>query len=99
MPIAFAGRWERWTERATDEQLDIYTIITTEPNELTAPIHNRMPVILSPNDYERWMAPADPAQLPVDLLRPFDTEKMMTWKVGKDVGSVKNNTPELLTQA
>ena len=79
--------------------LETYTIITTEPSELTAPIHNRMPVILAPKDYERWMSPADPAQLPVDLLRPFDAEKMMTWKVGEAVGSVKNNVPELLNQA
>jgi putative SOS response-associated peptidase YedK len=54
-----------------------------------------MPVILAPKDHDRWMAPADPAQLPVDLLRPFDAERMMMWKVGKDVGSVKNNSPEL----
>jgi putative SOS response-associated peptidase YedK len=51
--------------------------------------------VLGPRDYGRWMAPADPSQLPVDLLRPFDADKMTTWKVGKDVGSVKNNTPEL----
>src|SRR5580700_1122645 len=68
-PLAFAGLWERWVDKVTKELLETYTIITTEPNELTASIHNRMPVILAPKDYERWMAPADPAQLPVDLLR------------------------------
>jgi putative SOS response-associated peptidase YedK len=94
-PLAFAGLWERWVDKATNQPLETYSIITTEPNELTAPIHNRMPVILAPRDYERWMAPADPAQLPLDLLRPFDADAMMTWKVGKDVGSVKNNTPGL----
>ena len=73
----------------------MYTIITTEPNELTAPIHNRMPVILAPTDDERWMAPADPGQLPVDLLRPFDANKITSWKVGASVGSVRNNSPEL----
>jgi putative SOS response-associated peptidase YedK len=97
-PLAFAGLWERWTDKATNEPLETYTIITTEPNELTAPIHNRMPAILAPKDYERWMAPGDAAQLPVDLLRPFDAGAMMTWRVGKDVGSVRNNVPELLTQ-
>lgn len=95
-PLAFAGLWERWTDKVTNQPLETYTIITTEPNELTAPIHNRMPVILSPKDFERWMAPADPAQLPVDLLRPCDADQMTRWKVGTAVGSVRNNVAELL---
>jgi putative SOS response-associated peptidase YedK len=98
-PLAFAGLWERWTDKATNEPLETYTIITTEPNELIAPIHTRMPVILSPHDYERWMAPSDPAQLPVDLLRPFDADQMTTWKVSAAVGNVKNNSPELCQPA
>lgn len=60
-PLAFAGLWERWVDKVTNQPLETYTIITTEPNELTLPIHNRMPVILAPRDYERWMAPAGPA--------------------------------------
>lgn len=98
-PLAFAGLWERWTDKATNQPLETYTIITTEPNELTAAVHDRMPVILAPRDYERWMAPGEPAQLPVDFLRPFDADMMTMWKVGKDVGSVKNNTADLLNQA
>jgi putative SOS response-associated peptidase YedK len=98
-PLAFAGLWERWTDKATDQALETYTIITTEPNELTAPIHNRMPVILAPRDYERWMAPADSAQLPVDLLRPFDADAMTSWKVSAAVGNVRNNSPELCVPA
>jgi putative SOS response-associated peptidase YedK len=94
-PLAFAGLWERWTDKATAQPLETYTIITTEPIELTAPIHNRMPVILAPKDYERWMASADPAQLPVDLLRPFDADKMISWKVSATVGNVRNNEPSL----
>lgn len=54
-------------------------------------------MILPSSDYERWMAPADPAHLPVDLFRPFDADRMATWKVGKDVGSVKNNSPEIVS--
>lgn len=56
-PLAFAGLWERWMDKATAQSLETYTIITTDPNELTAPIHNRMPVILAPKDRDRWMAP------------------------------------------
>jgi putative SOS response-associated peptidase YedK len=98
-PLAFAGLWERWTDKATNQPIETFTIVTTEPNELTEPIHNRMPVILAPPDYARWMAPADPAQLPVDLLRPFDAEKMTAWQVSTAVGDVRNNSPELCEDA
>jgi putative SOS response-associated peptidase YedK len=80
-PFAFAGLWERWKDKVTQQPLETFTILTTEPNELTAPIHNRMPVILAPRDYERWLEPADPAQLPVDLLRPRPADEMTAWKV------------------
>lgn len=94
-PLAFAGLWERWKDKTTAQPLETYTILTTEPNELTATVHNRMPVILAPKDYDRWIAPADPAQLPVDLLRPFDADQMTAWKVGAAVGNVRNDTREL----
>jgi putative SOS response-associated peptidase YedK len=55
-----------------------------------------MPVILHRQDYERWLAPAEPPQLPIDLLKPFPAGEMKVWKVGSAVGSVKNNRPELL---
>ena len=93
--FVFAGLWDRWKEKATGEPLETYTIITTDPNELLEPIHNRMPVILSPQNYSRWLDPGDPAQLPVDLLRPFPAEEMRAWKVSAAVGNVRNNSPEL----
>jgi putative SOS response-associated peptidase YedK len=98
--FAFAGLWESWKDRATDKTIESYTIVTTDPNELMKPengpqIHDRMPVILHRRDYERWLAPADPAQLPVDLLRPFPAEDMKAWRVSNDVGNVRNNRPEL----
>jgi putative SOS response-associated peptidase YedK len=55
-----------------------------------------MPVIFAPKDYERWLAPVDPAHLPVDLLRPYDADGMTAWKVGKAVGNVKNDDPSLV---
>jgi putative SOS response-associated peptidase YedK len=94
--IAFAGIWERWRDDATSQVLETYSIITTEPNELMAPIHPRMPAILAPRDYERWLAPADPMRLPIDLLRPFDSEQLKAWKVSTDVGNVKNDRPDLI---
>jgi putative SOS response-associated peptidase YedK len=95
-PFAFAGLWERWKDKATDRALDTYTIITTDPNELMQQIHTRMPVILAPKDYERWMAPAEPSHLPTDLLRPFPAEQMTSWKVSSAVGNVRNNNPDLI---
>jgi putative SOS response-associated peptidase YedK len=97
-PYAFAGLWERWKPRE-GEPLETFTILTTDPNELAEPVHNRMPVILEPRDYQRWMNPGDPARPPVDLLRPFPAEKMRSWTVSDRVGNVRNNDPELLAES
>ena len=96
-PYAFAGLWERWKPK-DGEPLETFTILTTDPNELTEPIHNRMPVILQPNDYSRWMEPGDPDRPPSDLLRPFPAEKMRSWTVDDRVGNVRNDDPGLLTE-
>jgi putative SOS response-associated peptidase YedK len=93
--FAFAGLWESWKDKGTGERLLTYSIITTDPNEVMEPLHNRMPVILAPKDYERWLAPVDPAHLPVDLLRPYVADEMTAWQVSKAVGNVKNNDPSL----
>jgi putative SOS response-associated peptidase YedK len=94
--FAFAGLWESWKDRATGQRLETYSIITTDPNELMQTLHNRMPVILRPEDYQRWLEPGDEARLPVDLLRPFGAESMTAWKVGSAVGNVRNNDPSLV---
>jgi putative SOS response-associated peptidase YedK len=94
--FAFAGLWETWKDKATGKSLETYTVITTDANEVTEPIHNRMPVILHRRDYERWLTPGDAARLPVDLLRSYPDEEMKAWKVGPDVGNVRNNRPELV---
>ena len=93
--FAFAGLWDRWKDKAKGQPMETYTIITTDPNELLEPIHNRMPVILSPQDYSRWLDPGEPSQLPIDLLRPYPAEEMRAWKVSAAVGNVRNNGPEL----
>jgi len=96
-PYAFAGLWERWRPKE-GPPLETFTILTTDPNEVTEKVHNRMPVILDPRDYSRWIEPGDPDRLPVDLLRPFDAEKMRAWPVNSRVGNVRNNDPELLEE-
>jgi putative SOS response-associated peptidase YedK len=59
-------------------------------------MHDRMPVILAPRDYERWLQRDDAASPPVDLLRPYDAEQMHAWRVDTAVGNVKNNSAALL---
>lgn len=93
--FAFAGLWERWKGKE-HEELETFTIITTEPNELMGSIHNRMPVILHRRDYGRWLEPNEPSHLPVDLLRPFPADEMVAWKVSKAIGNARNNNPGLV---
>jgi putative SOS response-associated peptidase YedK len=107
-PYAFAGLWERWLPKE-GEALETFTILTTDPNELMEPVHNRMPVILEPRDYPRWLdsggqnsrglGSGDLARPPVDLLRPFPAEQMIAWPVSDRVGNVRNNDPQLLEEA
>ena len=92
-----AGLWERWQPKE-GEALETFTIVTTDPNELTEPFHNRMPVIVEPRNYDRWLEAGDAARPPVDLLRPFPAEKMVAWPVSDRVGNVRNNDPQLLEE-
>jgi putative SOS response-associated peptidase YedK len=98
-PYAFAGLWERWKDRNAGTELLTFTIITTDPNEVVQPLHDRMPVIIPEKDYDRWLQPGDPERPPIDLLRPCEADKMTAWKVDKAVGNVKNDRPELIEPA
>ena len=95
-PYVFAGLWERWKDRQTGGDLLTFTIITTDPNEVVQPLHDKMPVIIPAKDYDRWLKLGDPARPPVDLLRPFDADQMTAWEVDRAVGNVKNDRPELI---
>lgn len=97
-PFAFAGLWERWRARdakADVAPLDTFTILTTEPNTLCAPIHNRMPVILGREQWAGWLGtPEDRMAL---LARgSFPAERMECWPVGKAVGNVINEGAALI---
>jgi putative SOS response-associated peptidase YedK len=94
-PYAFAGLWDCWQPRE-GEILETFTILTTTPNQAVAPVHNRMPVILKPQDYERWLDPE--AAPPADLLHPFPANEMRSWPVSERVGNVRNNDPALLEE-
>jgi putative SOS response-associated peptidase YedK len=95
--FGFAGLWERWKDKASGEVVRSCTIITTTPNEVCAPIHDRMPVIVSPEDYGKWLGEdeADPVRL-LQMLKPFPAEQMECFPVSVAVGNVKNDEPSLL---
>jgi putative SOS response-associated peptidase YedK len=97
-PCAFAGLWEHWQPKE-GQPLETFTILTTDPNALMETIHTRMPVILEPKDYSRWLVPSDPARPPVDLLRPYPAEEMRAWPVSDRVGNVRNNDAGLLAES
>jgi putative SOS response-associated peptidase YedK len=70
-PLALAGLWSTW-RAPSGERVGTYCVITVAPNALVAPIHNRMPAVLSPAQWERWLAlDASPAELAA-ILRPAD---------------------------
>lgn len=91
-PFAFAGIWENWNSPDGSQILST-TIITTEPNEIVRPIHNRMPVILSSDDYETWLQPGevDTTQLQ-PLLKPYSSEQMNAYAVSRLVNNPKNDS-------
>lgn len=94
-PFAFAGLWERWGSR--DDPLLTCTIITTESNELTRPLHERMPVILDEADYDMWLDPELQDRESLEqLLQPYDSAEMAVDQVSTHVNSVKNDDPQCL---
>ncbi len=98
-PFAFAGLWDEW-HSPDGGSLRSATIITTEPNELMATLHNRMPVILQPDDYAQWLDPAPQAPAHLQpLIRPFPADLMSAHPVGMLVNSPANDRAELVVPA
>jgi len=93
-PIAFAGLWSSWTDKQDGSEVETDTIITTEANELLAPLHNRMPVILSPGDYDRWLdSYAGDGR---ELLQAYPSERMEQFPVSTLVNNVRNDERSLI---
>jgi putative SOS response-associated peptidase YedK len=96
-PFAFAGLWESWQN---GREIRSCTIITTSPNEVAAQVHNRMPVILHPEDYEMWLDPDFDEREPLTtLLKPFPAEAMEAYPVSRKVNRPANNDPEVIESA
>ena len=95
--FAFAGLWE---PPAAGASTPTCTILTTEPNDLARPIHDRMPVILDPADYARWLDPAVTVPAEVrPLLRPFPADAMTAYPVTTAVNNPAFDDPSCLTPA
>jgi putative SOS response-associated peptidase YedK len=94
-PFYFAGISARW-RHPDGHWIHSFSILTTEPNELMADIHDRMPVILPPSAQDRWINPHEAAEDLLDLLRPYDPAQMRAYPVSQAVGNVRNQGPELV---
>lgn len=99
-PFAFAGLWASWRPKGAqreDPALETFTILTTTPNELMKPIHDRMPVILAPEDFGLWLDPGvvDPARL-TPLLRPAPESGFTTREVSRVVNSPAHDGPDCI---
>ena len=95
-PFGFAGLYERWAS-PEGHSIATCTIITTGPNALMQPIHNRMPVILPREHHALWLDPAmeDDTQL-LPLLQPYPADEMHAYEVSRLVNAPKQNSPACL---
>jgi len=96
--FAFASIWDRWRS-GSGEVIESCSILTTDANSLTRDIHDRMPAILEPGDYDLWLDPGitDPEQLQ-HLLRPFDPRRMKKYPLSPKVSNVNIDGPECIQE-
>jgi putative SOS response-associated peptidase YedK len=99
-PFAFAGLWEQWTDPEDGEVIESCTIVTTEANALMRTLHDRMPVIMPPKVYDRWL---DSATQDLDalkgLLRPYPSEEMAAYPVSAYVNNPRHEGPKCVESA
>ncbi|CAH1216211.1 SOS response-associated peptidase [Paenibacillus sp. JJ-223] len=95
--FSLAGLYDTWTD-PDGNKLSTCAIITTEPNSLMADIHNRMPVILRPEDESEWLNKDSDKDSVLGLLRPYPADEMRAYKVDFAVGNVRNNNGELIKE-
>ena len=93
--MAFAGLWETW--KSPEGPVESCTICTTDAHDMMGQLHDRMPVILPRPTIDHWLDPSvnDPAELKPMLLQ-FPGDEMQSWPVGKAVGNVRNQGPQLM---
>ncbi|MDJ0907279.1 MAG: SOS response-associated peptidase [Woeseiaceae bacterium] len=93
--FAFAALWENWNSKETDESIQSTTLITTEANEFMATMHHRMPVVLTPDTAQRWLAGGDDAlQYALEHV-----PELRAWAVDRRVNNARNEGAELIEAA
>ena len=93
-PMALAGLWDRWRSKDKSDTKESFTIVTTEPSKFAGQLHNRMPLVLEPDSWDLWMKGEPEAA--ATLMKPANEDVLVSRRVNKAVGNVKNNGPELL---
>ncbi|MDR3578686.1 MAG: SOS response-associated peptidase [Oryzomonas sp.] len=98
-PMFFAGLWEQWKRPGEEGFLESFAIITTKANELVLPLHDRMPVILQPNDFGLWLSHNmhDPEQLR-EMYQPLSAKLLEAYKVSDLVNNVRFDSPACIAR-
>lgn len=90
--LTLGGIWDRWRDPESGAEVRSVAIVTTEANDLMAPVHDRMPVIVHERDRDRWLGAAPP----VDLVRPCPAGDLQMWRVATVVNNARNDVPACL---
>jgi putative SOS response-associated peptidase YedK len=92
--FAFAGLWERWKD-PSGNWIKSCSILTTTPNAVTSAVHDRMPVILNPEDYDLWLDPGfTDVTVVSEMLKPYDARLMRCYPVSTRVNQALNDDEE-----
>jgi putative SOS response-associated peptidase YedK len=92
--FAFAGLWDRWRD-PNGTAVETCSILTTAPNAVTAPVHDRVPVILDPDSYDLWLDPGmNNAAAASEMLKPYDARAMQCYPISTRINSVANDDEE-----
>jgi len=92
--FAFAGIWNRWKD-ASGNAVETCSILTTNPNAVTSPVHDRMPVILDPDGYDLWLDPRmQDVSVATELLKPYDARLMRCYPISARINHAANDDEE-----
>lgn len=95
-PFTLGGLWEYWRPEGEEEGVVSFAVLTTDPNATLAPIHDRMPVIIPPNQWRAWLSNETPAPKVKDLMRSYPSEEIEAWRVSRRVNDARNDSPAVL---
>jgi putative SOS response-associated peptidase YedK len=96
-PFVLAGIWENWHRPGSEDWVRTFAVITCPANELMSELHDRMPVILPRESYDRWLSAIEPD--PRDLMVPYPSEPMTMWPISARVNKPDNDDPAILEPA